>query len=63
MKVIDRLVVSGAGNGWVLVHDLKDGSCLYGLGANQHAVRCLSCTEDKLITSGDDGKALVFSFQ
>jgi len=54
--------VNSLGNGWLLIHDLERGKCLYGLGANQHAVRCIECTESKLVSAGDDGKAVVYDF-
>jgi hypothetical protein len=62
MKLNDRVVFTGGGNGWLLSHDMETGKCLYGLGANEHAVRCIGTTSSKLVASGDDGKALVYSF-
>jgi len=64
LEVIDSIVVSGSGNGWILFHDLLSPGrkCLYGLGAHQHAVRCIGCLPDKLVTAGDDGKAMIFSY-
>lgn len=60
LNSIDCLAVSGAGNGWLLVHDLRTGECLYGIGANRAAVRCIECTPSSLVAAGDDGKAIVF---
>ncbi|PRP78395.1 hypothetical protein PROFUN_14195 [Planoprotostelium fungivorum] len=62
LKVGDRLVFSGGGNGWCLVHDLMTGKCLYGLGANAHAVRCIEMTGNYLVTAGDDGNAVVYDY-
>jgi len=62
MRCIGPLVVSGGGDGNVLVHDLTNGKLLYGIAANQHAVRCISATPRYLITAGDDGSALSFEF-
>eukprot|EP01012_Entosiphon_sulcatum_P050046 TRINITY_DN68800_c0_g1_i1.p1 TRINITY_DN68800_c0_g1~~TRINITY_DN68800_c0_g1_i1.p1 ORF type:complete len:516 (-),score=31.20 TRINITY_DN68800_c0_g1_i1:32-1579(-) len=58
----EDLILSGSGNGWLLVHDIKTGRCKYGLGANQAAVRCIHATNSTLIAAGDDGKAIVFDF-
>lgn len=60
MHVHENLLCSGAGNGMLLVHNLDTGKLLYGLGANQAAVRCIDSTENRLITAGDDGSALVY---
>ena len=62
MKLYGKLIFSGGGNGWLLAHDMDTGKCLYGLGANEHAVRCIGTTPTKLVASGDDGKALVYDF-
>ena len=35
---------------------------LYALGANRAAVRCIEACADRLVCSGDDGKALLYSF-
>ena len=50
------------GNGWLLVHDINTGECLYGVGANQAAVRCLWANQERLIAAGDDGNAAIFDF-
>lgn len=52
---------SGAGDGMLLVHSISDGALKYGLGANKAAVRCIGIAGDALITSGDDGKALIYT--
>jgi len=62
LDTIDDLIISGAGNGWLLVHDINTGECLYGLGANQAAVRCLWANQERLIAAGDDGNAAIFDF-
>jgi WD40 repeat protein len=62
LKTFGNLVLSGAGNGWLLVHDAESGQCLYGLGANKAAVRCIAATPSKLVCAGDDGTAVVYDF-
>eukprot|EP00667_Euglena_gracilis_P008565 EG_transcript_8678 len=62
LETHDDLILSGAGNGWLLAHDINTGACLYGLGANQAAVRCIWANQSRLVTAGDDGKAVVFDF-
>ncbi|KAG8458499.1 hypothetical protein KFE25_003034 [Diacronema lutheri] len=56
------LAFSGAGDGVLLAHDLRTGACMWGLGANRAAVRCVHATDDSLVAAGDDGCALVFRF-
>ncbi len=63
LKTIGNLSLSGGGNGWLLVHNIETGKCLYGLGANEHAVRCIEYTDTKLVTAGDDGKAIIFDME
>jgi WD40 repeat protein len=60
LETFGPLIISGAGNGWVLVHDSETGKCLYGLGANQAAVRCIFSSQNHLVVAGDDGKASVY---
>eukprot|EP00742_Colponemidia_sp_Colp-10_P019425 GILJ01022529.1.p1 GENE.GILJ01022529.1~~GILJ01022529.1.p1 ORF type:complete len:450 (+),score=46.18 GILJ01022529.1:115-1350(+) len=62
MEVFGDLIISGGGNGWLLVHDAKTGACLYGLGANAAAVRCIFASNEHLVAAGDDGKAMVYDF-
>ena len=53
---------SGAMDGMVICHDLNTLKPLYGMGANKGSAGFLACTEDRLIVSGDDGHALIYSF-
>lgn len=62
LKVVGSLAVSGAGDGVVLVHNLRKGNLLYGIGANQHAVKCIITRQHMMITAGDDGSTLTFRF-
>nr|CCC90995.1 conserved hypothetical protein [Trypanosoma congolense IL3000] len=62
METFGPLVLSGAGNGWLLVHDALEGRCLYGLGANGAAVREIRATLNNLVAAGDDGSAMVYDF-
>eukprot|EP00658_Telonema_sp_P-2_P033631 TRINITY_DN24643_c0_g1_i1.p1 TRINITY_DN24643_c0_g1~~TRINITY_DN24643_c0_g1_i1.p1 ORF type:complete len:305 (+),score=38.84 TRINITY_DN24643_c0_g1_i1:146-1060(+) len=57
-----RFILSGGGNGWLLVHDIVTGKCCYGLGANAAAVRNIFATNSHLVCAGDDGKATVYDF-
>lgn len=61
MELMDNLVVSGSGDGVLLVHDMKTGKCLYGLQGNQNAVRSLGITKDYLVASGDDGNLISYA--
>lgn len=58
----DSLVLSGGGNGWLLVHDIKAEKCLFGIGASTAAVRAIGFTANKLVCAGDDGKLATFTF-
>ena len=62
MNVAGHLALTGGGDGMLLVHDLNDGSLLYGLGANEAAVRCIGSTPSHLIAAGDDGNTLIYTF-
>jgi F-box/WD-40 domain protein 7 len=60
------LALSGGGDGLLLAHDVASGEVLWGLGANQAAVRCVATVaagaRQQLVAAGDDGKALVYDF-
>lgn len=62
MEAFGPLVVSGAGNGWVMVHDTRTGECCYGLGAGKNAIREVFCSPQLLVAAGDDGKAVVYNY-
>lgn len=55
-----EVCVSGGGDGLLLVHDISKGKLLYGLGANEGAVRCIAALPQRLVAAGDDGNALVW---
>eukprot|EP00656_Telonema_subtile_P051437 TRINITY_DN6915_c0_g1_i3.p1 TRINITY_DN6915_c0_g1~~TRINITY_DN6915_c0_g1_i3.p1 ORF type:complete len:568 (+),score=118.45 TRINITY_DN6915_c0_g1_i3:131-1834(+) len=57
------MAFSGGGDGMLLAHDLESGKLLYGLGANEHAVRCIGSTPDRMVAAGDDGNAIVYQFE
>jgi len=62
LTAIGHLVVSGGGDGTVLVHDLNDGSLLYGLSGNAAAVRAMHADTARLVCAGDDGGVISFDF-
>ena len=62
LETFGPLALSGAGDGMLLCHDLVAGKCVYGLGANRGAVRCIHAAPDGLVAAGDDGNAIVYSF-
>lgn len=62
MHLVGDICLSGDGRGMLMAHDMKEGKLLYGLGANQAAVRCIDATENCLVASGDDGNALIYNF-
>ena len=61
LHVKNELIFSGASDGMLHVHDASLGKLLYGLGANQAAVRCIGTTKEHLIAAGDDGTVLVYN--
>jgi WD40 repeat protein len=62
MHVVGDIILTGAGNGWLLAHSASHGKCLYGLGANAAAVRAIHATPSYLVAAGDDGKMMVYDF-
>ena len=63
LTAIGDLCVSGGGDGLVLVHSLASGELLYGLGANQAAVRAMHADTNRLVCAGDDGTVISFEYQ
>lgn len=59
------LVLSGGGDGTLLCHDVATGTPLWGLGANQAAVRCIvvAAGGDALVAAGDDGCMLLYDMR
>lgn len=63
IRICNDLIFSSAGNGWVLIHDLKTGDCLYGVTATKGNCRCIEVLPPKyLIAAGDDGKVIIFDY-
>ncbi|KAF5226776.1 hypothetical protein ECC02_000277 [Trypanosoma cruzi] len=62
LETFGPLVLSGGGNGWLLVHDTVTGKCCYGLGANAAAVREIFSSPEHLVAAGDDGNAIVYDY-
>lgn len=64
MSVAGDLVLSAAGNGWVLVHNFESGECLYGVGVCDNVMA--TCVEamppDHFVAAGADGNILFFDF-
>jgi hypothetical protein len=58
--VVGGAALSGNGRGLLLVHDLDAGALRFGLGANQHGVRCIAVARNTLVAAGDDGSALAW---
>ncbi|KAK1931280.1 F-box/WD repeat-containing protein 7 [Phytophthora citrophthora] len=63
LYVHSQLCFSGAGNGMLHVHDWKAGKLLYGLGANQAAVRAITTSANQLIAAGDDGGVMTYDMK
>ncbi|POM68304.1 Hypothetical protein PHPALM_15554 [Phytophthora palmivora] len=63
MHVSNQLCFSGAGNGMLHVHDWKTGKLLYGLGANQAAVRAIVTSANHLVAAGDDGSVIMYDMK
>ncbi|GET90746.1 hypothetical protein, conserved [Leishmania tarentolae] len=62
MEMIGNLLLTGAGNGRLLVHEVETGELLYELQANAAAVREIFASLSMLVAAGDDGNAKVFDF-
>ncbi|KAL6751655.1 WD40-repeat-containing domain protein [Haematococcus lacustris] len=62
MAVAGGLALVGCGDGSLSVVDIRDCKRLYALGAHNGAVRCIEACADRLFTSGDDGKTMLWSF-
>ncbi|KAJ9453380.1 F-box/WD repeat-containing protein 7 [Diplonema papillatum] len=60
METLGERIISGDGRGWLVVHDALTGECLYGLGANKAAVRCIFAHPTKLVAAGDDGNVITY---
>lgn len=60
LHLFGQLCFSGAGNGMLHVHDWKRGKLLYGLGANQAAVRAIATSATQLVAAGDDGGVITY---
>lgn len=65
LAVRDNLVFSGAGNGWVLVHDFLTGKCQYGVGVcdNRPCTSVEVVGNEHLVAAGADGKVVIFDFE
>ncbi|GMH76768.1 hypothetical protein TrRE_jg2007 [Triparma retinervis] len=53
---------SGSIDGMVIAHNLQTMQPIYGMGANKKSASFLGTTDTRLIVTGDDGHALVYSF-
>ena len=62
LQTAGNYVLSGAGDGMLLVHELNTGKLMYGLGANAAGVRCVECRDDFIVAAGDDGNAIVYNY-
>ncbi len=58
------VLITGGGDGMLLAHDLDSMRLLYGLGCcSAGAVRCAIAGERRLTVAGDDGNAMLYSFE
>jgi len=62
LSAVGHVVVSGSGDGMALLHDIESGKLLYGLGANQAAVRAIHASPARLVCAGDDGGVSTYVF-
>lgn len=60
------VLVTGGGDGMILVHDVARGAMrlLYGLGCcSAGAVRCVVAHGNRMLVGGDDGNAMMYNFE
>ena len=57
------LLLAGCGDGSVVVIDIPTLEVQYSLRAFNNAVRALECSNSQLITAGDDGQVVLYSFK
>lgn len=62
LSVSGNFVISGAGDGMLLVHDLISGKLHYGLGANAAGIRTILCGGSFIVASGDDGNGMMYHY-
>ena len=63
LRLRGGLALSGDGSGALMCHDIDAGRPLWGIGANEAAVRVTLVTgEDALLVAGDDGKCITYDF-
>jgi hypothetical protein len=65
LAAIGPLALAGTGSGGIHVIDIDvtdEPKTLYGLGANEAAVRCVHASEDGLFAAGDDGTCISYAF-
>jgi len=68
LTCIGGVALSGGGDGILLAHSVASGELMWGLGANEAAVRCIGAlstgtkSRQLMVAAGDDGKALVYDF-
>lgn len=62
MTIFGDLLLTGTGDGRLMVHKLETGELLYELDANAAAVQEIFASAAMLVAAGDDGKAKVFEF-
>ena len=62
LRAAGEVLLSGSGAGMLLCHSLVEGRLLYGMGANQGAVRAIETSGQHLVAAGDDGKCLIYGY-
>lgn len=64
LKVHYNVLLSGAADGMIKVWDLHTNRCLQTLGEDhgEFSIRCLDCTDNRIIAGTADGKAMVYDF-
>ena len=61
MELMENLIISGSGDGQLLVHNMNTFECLYKLEGHDNAVRSIGVAEDHLVTTGDDGNFIAYT--